>query len=107
MKFREYKAGKWISQRQYKSFSPSKVNHEWTWDDAIINTLLEEATQALGELNASSLIVPDVDLFIQMHVIKEANSSSAIEGTMTAFDEAASPEEFIPPERRDDWKSVV
>jgi hypothetical protein len=39
------------------------VDHGWTWDDPRVNTLLEEATQALGELNAFSRIVPDVDLF--------------------------------------------
>jgi len=45
-----------------------------------LNVLLEKATRKLGELNAFTLIVPNIDLFIQMHIIKEANTSSKIEG---------------------------
>ncbi|MGH8556289.1 MAG: Fic family protein [Methylococcales bacterium] len=71
-----------------------------------MNTLLEQATKSLGELNAFSLIVPDVDLFIEMHIVKEANQSSRIEGTQTQMDEAVRDIEQIAPERRDDWQEV-
>ena len=83
MNFNQFVSGRWVKQFEYRSFSPTLINQEWTWDDPQINTLLERATQAIGELNAFSLIVPDVDLFIQMHVAKEANTSSRIEGTQT------------------------
>ena len=106
MKFEEYKSGVYRQQYQYKSFLPGKINHEWTWDDPRINVLLEKATKALGELNAFTLIVPDVDLFIQMHVIKEANTSSRIEGTRTVMDDVVLDEEDVIPERRDDWGEV-
>lgn len=106
MKFETFKAGHWQPRYQYKSFEPVPVNHEWFWEDPVINALLESANRALGELNAFSLIVPDIDLFIEMHVVKEAQSSSRIEGTQTGMDEALMPEAQISPEKRDDWREV-
>jgi Fic family protein len=105
-KLETFKAGRWQQRYQYKSFEPAPVNHSWTWEDPNIHLLLESANRALGELNAFSLIVPDIDLFIQMHVVKEAQSSSSIEGTQTSIDEAVLSEEHIPPEKRDDWREV-
>lgn len=106
MKFETFKAGRWQPRYQYKSFEPVLVNHEWLWEEPKINVLLEQATRALSELNAFSLIVPDIDLFIQMHVVKEAQTSSRIEGTQTGMDEALLPAEQIAPEKRDDWQEV-
>lgn len=106
MKLETFKPGVWRQQYRYKSFQPTLVNHVWTWEDPVINTLLEQANKALGELNAFSLIVPDIDLFIQMHIMKEAQTSSRIEGTQTGIDEALMPEDQIQPEKRDDWREV-
>lgn len=106
MKFETFQAGAWRQQYQYKSFAPVPVDREWTWEDPKIHTLLEQATRALGELNAFSLIVPDIDLFIHMHIAKEANQSSRIEGTQTGMDEALMNEDQIAPEKRDDWREV-
>jgi Fic family protein len=106
MKLENFKAGSNRRQYQYQSFTPSFVNHLWTWEDPKINTLLEYASLTLSELNAFSLIVPDVDLFIKMHVVKEANTSSRIEGTRTQMDEAVMDIEQIDPEKRDDWQEV-
>ena len=106
MKFEAFKSGEYRQQYQYKSFLPEKINHEWTWNDPRISVMLEKATKALGELNAFTLIVPDVDLFIRMHVIKEANTSSRIEGTRTEMDEVVLDEQEVIPERRDDWGEV-
>lgn len=106
MKFETFQAGVWLQRYRYQSFEPVPVNHAWVWEDATINTLLEAANRALGELNAFSLIVPDIDLFIEMHVVKEAQTSSRIEGTQTGIDEALMSEEQIQPEKRDDWREV-
>lgn len=106
MKFETFNAGHWQQRYQYKSFEPVPVNHGWTWEDPTIHVLLESANRALGELNAFSLIVPDIDLFIQMHVVKEAQTSSRIEGTQTGVNEALLSEDHIRPEDRDDWREV-
>ncbi|HYE32672.1 MAG TPA: Fic family protein [Methylomirabilota bacterium] len=107
MNFRDFKSGVLKQQYEYRSFSPALVNQTWIWDDPKINTLLEEATRSLGELNGLSLIIPDIDLFIRMHVLREAQTSSRIEGTVTTMAEAVMPRrEDIDPEKRDDWQEV-
>ncbi len=106
MNFSNFKAGTYKKQYQYKNFSPEKINLTRVWDDPALNVLLEKATRKLGELNAFTLIVPNIDLFIQMHIIKEANTSSKIEGTKTNIDEALLPEEEISIEKRDDCHEV-
>lgn len=106
MKFEEFKSGTYKNQFQYKSFLPSKINHQWTWDDPRINLLLEKAAQTLGELNAFSRIVPNVDLFIRMHILKEANTSSRIEGIKTDIEDVVLDESSVFPEKRDNWQEV-
>ena len=101
-----YKAGKLKKQYGYSSFSPEMVNHDWLINDAKINTLLSEAGRKLGELNAFSMLIPDVDFFIKMHITKEATKSSRIEGTQTSIEEAVQNEEYITPEKKDDWQEV-
>jgi len=106
MNIKNYISGELRQEYQYKSFVPSMINHTFTWDEPQINTLLEDATRALGELNAFTMIVPNVDIFIQMHITKEANTSSKIEGTKTEIDEVLQSKEQINPEKRDDWQEV-
>ncbi|MHB8337666.1 MAG: Fic family protein [Ignavibacteriaceae bacterium] len=106
MDIKQFKAGVWTQQSNYKSFSPSKINIEWIVSDPQINQLLEEANLKLGELNAFSTIVPDVNLFIKMHILKEAVTSNKIEGTRTNIEEAALQERDIEQEKINDWEEV-
>ncbi|MEE9343944.1 MAG: Fic family protein [Gammaproteobacteria bacterium] len=106
MNLDNYKAGAYVQQYEYKSFSPEPINHRWEISDAEIQNLLSDADRALGELNAFSQLVPDVDFFIRMHITKEATQSSRIEGTRTNMEEALLDEQDIAPEKRDDWEEV-
>lgn len=101
-----YPSGHYESGSGYKYFVPTMINDEWSWQDTTINTLLEKASIKLGELNSFSRLVPNIDLFIQLHVTKEAVLSSRIEGTQTHMDEALLPKSEVREERRDDWQEV-
>lgn len=90
----------------YTYFMPNTINEHWKWEDQSINKLLEKAAIKLGELNSFSKLVPNIDLFIQLHVTKEAVVSSRIEGTQTQMDEALLDEDEISPERKNDWHEV-
>jgi Fic family protein len=106
MNISKFKSGIWEQKLQYKSFRPNSVNLDWTVDDGSLNKVLSEANIRLGELNAFSMLVPDVDFFIKMHVEKEATKSSKIEGTQTNMEDALQKKENIDPEKRDDWVEV-
>jgi len=106
MDLEEYQSGQYKQQYEYKSFSPEPINHLWRIADGEVQNLLSEADRALGELNAFSQLVPNVDFFIRMHITKEATQSSRIEGTQTNMEEALLDEQDVDPEKRDDWTEV-
>ncbi len=106
MDIKNFKAGNYRKGYQYQYFLPEKINHSFFWTDPVINDLLEKASFKLGELNSFSWLVPDTDMFIIMHVSKEAVISSRIEGTRTSIEEALIDEKDINPEKRDDWQEV-
>lgn len=106
MRLEEYQSGKFVQMKDYKAFIPSKINYNWEWSDTKLNKLLSEADRQIGELNAYSLLIPNVDLYIKMHVKIEANKSSRIEGTRTTVEEDLLDVTEINPEKRDDWEEV-
>jgi len=106
MKITEYISGKYEKQYEYQSFLPELINHPWHLDEPELVTLLDDANRFLGELNAYSQLIPDVDFFIKMHITKEATTSSRIEGTRTNMEEALVDLQDVDPERRDDWEEV-
>src|SRR5665647_3571157 len=71
-----------------------------------IKYIIGKSLYKIGELNSYARLVPNIDLFIQLHVSKEAVISSRIEGTQTNITEAMLPVEEISPERRNHWKEV-
>lgn len=99
-------AGEYNQRYEYKSFEPNPVNLPWQVDNPELVMLLSKANIKLGELNAFSQLIPDVDFFIKMHVLKEGTKSSRIEGTQTNIDEAIQKEAYIEPEKKDDWQEV-
>lgn len=106
MDIKDFKAGSYRKGYEYRYFQPEKINHSFFWTDETINELLETASFKLGELNSFSRFVPDIDMFIIMHIFKEAVVSSRIEGTRTNIEEALTEEKEIDPEKRDDRKEV-
>ncbi len=106
MEIDKYKSGRQVKQYHYDSFLPEFVNHPWTGLGEKTEYLLNEVSRKLGELNAISDYIPDVNFFITMHIAKEATQSSRIEGTKTSIEEAVQAEENIDPEKKDDWQEV-
>ena len=106
MSITNFKSGNLVQRFQYKSFEPSLINTEWLVDNAELQLLLSQADIKLGELNAFSQLIPDVDFFIKMHILKEGTKSSRIEGTQTNIDDAVQKEEYIEAEKKDDWLEV-
>ena len=101
-----FKAGTVINQGYYRSFQPNDINREWKIEDMEVIHLLSQADRELGKLDMFSEYVPNLDLFIQMHVAKEATQSSKIEGTQTNMEEALLDKEDVPLDKRDDWDEV-
>lgn len=102
---KKFQSGKYINQGYYKSFQPATISKAWSIDDMEVITLLSRADRALGRLDMYSEYV-NIDLFISMHIAKEATQSSKIEGTQTNMEDAFLDREDVASEKRDDWEEV-
>lgn len=102
---KDFIAGQYMNQGYYKSFQPSFINKEWVIDDMEVFKLLSTADRQLGRLDMYSEHV-NIELFISMHIAKEATQSSKIEGTQTNIEEAFLDKDEISIEKRNDWEEV-
>ena len=98
-------SGTYINQGYHKSFQPNLINRNWQINDMEVIQLLSKADRHLGRLDMYSEYV-NIDLFIRMHIAKEATQSSKIEGTRTNMEEVFLSKEEISHEKRDDWEEV-
>lgn len=101
-----FHAGDYVSQGWYNSYMPNLINRNWVINDMEIVNLLSKADRVVGRLDMFSEYVPNIDLFISMHVYKEATKSSNIEGTQTKIEEALMDEEEVPLDKRNEWAEV-
>ena len=102
---KDFKAGYQVNQGYYKSFQPSPINKNWEIAEMEVFQLLSRADRQLGRLDMYSEYV-NIDLFISLHIAKEATQSSKIEGTQTNMEEAFLNREDVAFEKRDDWEEV-
>ena len=98
-------SGTHINQGYHKSFQPHPINRNWQLNDMEVIQLLSKADRHLGRLDMYSEYV-NIDLFIRMHIAKEATQSSKIEGTQTNMEEVFLNKEEISNEKRGDWEEV-
>src|SRR5690554_6142379 len=101
----QFKSGQTINQGYYKCFQPESINRYWEVSDMSVLQLLSKADRHLGRLDMYSEYV-NLELFIKMHIAKEATQSSKIEGTQTNIEEAFLAKEDIHSEKRNDWEEV-
>lgn len=94
-----------ISQGYYKSFQPNFINKDWIIDDMEVLSLLSKADRQLGRLDTFSQYI-NLDLYISMHIAKEATQSTKIEGTQTNMEEAFFDKEDLAVDKREDWDEV-
>ena len=102
---KDFIAGKTVSQDYYKAFIPNMINRDWELNDMDTLCLLSRADHLLGKMDTYSSYI-DIDIYLEMHIAKEATQSSRIEGTQTHFEEAFMKKEDIVQERRDDWEEL-
>ena len=68
-----------------RAFVPPPLPPEPPVQLSPLQSLLEQATQALGRLDGLASVLPDLSLLIYMYVRKEAVLSSQIEGTQSSL----------------------
>ncbi|MCD8173723.1 MAG: Fic family protein, partial [Alistipes sp.] len=78
---------------------------EWEIDNEIL-PLLSEADRMIGKLDSFSDFIPNIDMFLSMHIVKESTQSTKIEGTQTNIEDALIERDDISVEKKDDWDEL-
>ncbi len=104
---KDFRAG-WPTKvpQGYSAFMPERINRAYRLDDPKLQGLVEQANLKLGALGAFGELVPNIQHFIRLHVVKEATVSSKIEGTNTNIQEVFMDARAVDPERRNDRREV-
>ena len=84
----------------YNAFVPSRFPPK-DLDLARLMPVLSEADVALARLDGAASVLPNVDLFIRTYILKEAETSSQIEGTEASMADLLEVEAGGRQERRD------
>jgi Fic family protein len=84
------RAGRWVVAQSgadgYSAFVPASLPPDPALQiNARLQTLLDEANQALGRLDGVTLLLPDPGQFLYSYIRKEAVLSSQIEGTQSSL----------------------
>ncbi|MEO6132741.1 MAG: Fic family protein [Saprospiraceae bacterium] len=103
---KDFRSGTYINQGFYKSFQPNLINRVWHVEDLEILHLLGQADRIVGGLNTYARRLPDLELYLGMHILKESTQSSKIEGTQTNIQEALLDSVDIETKDVADWTEV-
>lgn len=102
------RAGQYVQQlKGYKAFMPAPLPPDPALkQDDELNSLLSNASLALGKLSGLASVISDPDLFVYLYVRKEALLSSQIEGTQCSLEDVLSPGAEEERSKHDDIEEV-
>lgn len=106
MKFEGYKAGMYTRVEDYRAFILSKINYDWSWEDPKMNKLLAEAARQIGEMNAYSACVPNIDIYIKMYRLVESYKSMKIDGSSVTAEDCMLSFKEMPKDKAEDIEKM-
>jgi hypothetical protein len=74
---KNFDSGRTVQEANCKSLHPTPINRRWKLEIMEPLQLLGQADRELGRIDMYSDYIPNINLFIRMHVLKEATSRAA------------------------------
>lgn len=102
MNLNHHNWGEYRSGHGCDYYLPSTINQAWRWDHSGLDTLIEQSTLKLGELNGYATLLPDVETITTLHRITEALSSCRLNRRSISLNEILLPENTIDPQLQSD-----